>query len=309
MKPNGTKIWEKIKRQSHKDELKVLFMPYKAEMWDCLWSIYEAAVLDPYTYVDVLPMPYGIKKRGMVMKIRVDKFDVFESINEEALNKHYDIIFIHNIYDQNNLITECLYKTANLRACTDRLIYVPYFVSQKMPEEFIRQPGIKNVTDVVAEPQDVKTFMRILKEVGNKARVIKGKSPKYDYVSEPVLIPPEWLKTIGRRQEVILVNVHLNKLINDKYRSRYIRSKLSQYAHDPHICVIFRPHPLAAEAIQAAHPEWLGEWQNLVRWIKSINNFIYDTTSDYRLAFTASTKMITDGSSLKLLYDKPMEAL
>ena len=307
---NGQKIWEKVKRKSYKgDTLKVLFMPYKAEMWDSLWSIYEAAVLDPDTDVKVLPIPYGVKRHGRIFRIRIDKFKECEGIDEEALNKHYDIIFIHNIYDHNNLITECLYKTANLRACTDRLIYVPYFVSQKMPEVFIKQPGIKNVTDVVAEPQDVKTFKRILKEVGNNARVIRCKSPKYDYAEDPVLISPEWLRIIGRRQEVILVNVHLNGLINNQYQSAYIRSKLSQYAHDPHICVIFRPHPLASDAIRATHPEWLGEWQNLVRWVKSINNFIYDDTPDYRQAFCASTRMITDGSSLTLLYDKPMEAL
>lgn len=90
----------------------VVFLPYKASMWDALESIWDAACKDPDCDAYVVPIPYYDKNQDgsfgqmhyegelypdYVPIVRYDKFNLAEH--------QPDMIFIHNPYDESNYVT------------------------------------------------------------------------------------------------------------------------------------------------------------------------------------------------------------
>ena len=310
---NGKRIWRIIKKSLPvKRKYNVCFMPYKAEMWDSLKSIYDACMEDKRVKVTVKWLAYSLKERGRLTYRRVEQV---KGIPDEVIMDatvaypKFDVIFIHNIYDDENGVTEVIAKTSQIRHFTDRLVYVPYFVMDETPDNFIKKKGMYSVTDVVVDNAEEKArYKKAFYSMGISPDLIVCQSPKYDFVKEPVEIPEAWLPKL--RRENILVNAHLSRAYSNKNSISDIKTRLETYANDPLVCIIFRPHPLMVETIKSlGKPEKLAEWNELREWILSIDNFIYDATSDYRYAFQASDWMLTDASSLTLLYDKRQEKL
>lgn len=95
-----------------KVKLEILFMPYKSSMWDSLESIWREASADPDCDAYVVPIPYydrnpdhsfgdfhyeGREFPKDVPVIHYENYDLEE--------RRPDIIYIHNPYDGENLVT------------------------------------------------------------------------------------------------------------------------------------------------------------------------------------------------------------
>ena len=94
-----TKLKAKHKKQ-------VVFLPYKASMWDSLASIYEAALADPNCEPYVIPIPYFSKGQNGKLEEFHYEADLFPpevkitSWQDYPLaQKRPDVIYIHNPYD------------------------------------------------------------------------------------------------------------------------------------------------------------------------------------------------------------------
>ena len=122
----------------------VVFLPYKASMWDALESIWDAACKDPDCDAYVVPIPYYDKNQDgsfgqmhyegelypdYVPIVRYDKFNLAEH--------QPDMIFIHNPYDESNYVTSVhpFFYSVNLKRYTDCLVYVPYFTLKEVDPE------------------------------------------------------------------------------------------------------------------------------------------------------------------------------
>lgn len=144
---NANKIYKALRQKLIKAEnsirndikirTEVVFLPYKACMWDSLESVWKAVNADMDCDAYVIPIPYfdrnpdgslkeehyeGDQYPDYVPITRYDEFD-FEA-------HHPDTIYIHNGYDDCNIVTSIhpFFYSKNLKKFTDCLVYIPYFV-------------------------------------------------------------------------------------------------------------------------------------------------------------------------------------
>lgn len=133
-------LLDKLKREigEFPAKYRVLFLPYKYSMWDSLESIYEAAEKDPECEAYVMPIPYYDKDGHDNMIGMHDESDLYpKDLDVVSWREHTvdeinpDIIFIHNPYDEGNLVTSIHpdYYTWKLVRDDRLVVYVPYYVS------------------------------------------------------------------------------------------------------------------------------------------------------------------------------------
>lgn len=214
----------------------IVFLPYKASMWDSMESIYLAAKEDENTRAVVVPIAYYEKNPdGSLgrMYYEIDQYpeDVeVVSYEEYRLEKEKpDAVVIHNPYDDCNYVTSVhpQFYAANLKKYTKLLIYIPYFVlgdiaiddenAVEQVKHFCFMPGVIEADRVILESEAVRQIY--IDEYRKKARqyglspehtdkkALEGKflglgSPKFDKVvreqKTETAIPQAWMKYIQK---------------------------------------------------------------------------------------------------------------
>ncbi|MBQ5851065.1 MAG: hypothetical protein IIW54_09680, partial [Lachnospiraceae bacterium] len=182
---NPNKIIKKLKKQLLKiensikndvpEKKEVVFFPYKASMWDSLESVYLAAKEDFNCNAYCVPIPYYDRNPdGSLGQMHYEGREYpknIEVIDWQTYNfeeRKPDAIYIHNPYDEWNLVT-CVhprYFSSNLKKCTDKLVYIPYFVLDEIePDDqaridamkhFIWTPGVINADKVIVQSEKMK---------------------------------------------------------------------------------------------------------------------------------------------------------
>ena len=214
----------------------IVFMPYKASMWDSLESVYLAAKEDPDCDAYCVPIPYFDKNPdGSLgqMHYEIDQYpkniEVVNRLNYKLEERRPDVIYIHNPYDECNHVT-CVhpdYFSSRLKQYTDKLVYIPYFVLQEIEpddEKSIEQmrhfcflPGTINADRVIVQSEKMRQiyineYLKAAKVYGltgehlDRAKLEEKflglGSPKFDKVvntrKEDLDIPSEWLKVIEK---------------------------------------------------------------------------------------------------------------
>ncbi|MCI8524251.1 MAG: hypothetical protein HFI62_13750 [Lachnospiraceae bacterium] len=231
-----TKLYSGIKYDMPEDRKEVVFLPYKASMWDSLESVWEAADADENTDAYVIPIPYFDKNPDGSFKeehyegdlypknVPITRYDTYD-----LETRRPDVIYIHNPYDECNYVTSVhpYFYSKNLRKFTDKLVYIPYFVLPEIePDDqeavdnmkhFCFMPGTIYADQVIVQSEKMRTIyideyrkaakeMDLLYEHVDRSFLEKKflglGSPKLDKVSntkkENLEIPAEWLKVITR---------------------------------------------------------------------------------------------------------------
>ena len=178
------KIYKGLKKQllkienSAKNDItvrkEVVFLPYKASMWDSLESIYLAAKEDPNCDAYCIPIPYYDKNPdGSFRELHYEgaEYPDFVTITSEEYDfekRKPDAIYIHNPYDNFNLVTSVhpFFFSKNLKQFTDMLVYIPYFILNEIDPDnqeaidgmkhFIWTPGVINADKVVVQSEKMK---------------------------------------------------------------------------------------------------------------------------------------------------------
>lgn len=245
-KPECLQIYEKMKEQlllveenmnkEIPDKREVVFMPYKASMWDALESVYLAAKEDESCEAYVVPIPYFDRQAdGSLGAMHYEENEYPKSIEVTDWKSYNleermpDVVYIHNPYDEYNRVTSVHPKfySGNLKKYTEELVYIPYFVLPEIePDDeaaiesvkhFLFLPGIVNADKVIVQSEKMKQIYINEYLKGAKALGLTGAhldrekleekflglgSPKFDKVlntrKEDLEIPEEWLKIIQR---------------------------------------------------------------------------------------------------------------
>ncbi len=294
-------------REGIRANREMVFLPYKAAMWDSLESIYLAAKEDPTLDLYVVPIPYYEKNAD----------DSYRSLNYDGalfptdipitdyrtfdLKEHHpDVIFVHNIYDDTNFVT-CIkeeYHTQVLRQYTDLLIYVPYFVTDgHVPETFRDLAGYYNVDYIIAQgtmqSEDYSPYI--------KNKVIPLGSPKFDKVLRTKIcrenLPDDWKPHL--REKTIFLNVSLTGFLTHNEtmikKLRYVLGIVREY--EDKICLLFRPHPLTEPTLETMRPELLQPYRDLVADLEQTPNVIVDRTPIPETAIALSDAYIGEITS------------
>lgn len=316
------------------DKKVIVFLPYKASMWDSLESVWAVARDDKNCESYVIPIPYYEKNPdGTLGAMHYEGNDYPDYVpvtdwREYSLAEHRpDIIYIHNPYDEYNLITSVhpAFYSKELKKYTDMLVYIPYFIAinDKVEEQLCTTCGVLYADKVIVESEAVrKIYLDQLHQMerenhckdvfGNvDEKIIALGSPKLDRVRgmnrEDVRMPETWKGRIygpdGSRKKVILYNTTINALLNHSDRVLdKIESVLRIFKEEENIVLLWRPHPLLMSTIRSMRMVLYERYQDIVGRYREENWGIYDDTPDVERAITVSDAYYGDMSSVVELY-------
>lgn len=309
----------------------IVFLPYKASMWDSLESIWQAAVNDAeHCNAYVIPIPYAdltpehtAKEWHVEKELFPDYVPVidFRSVDLEKL--HPDVIFIHNPYDDCNYVTsvDSRYYSRELKKYTDCLVYVPYYVSQETNQAealaaCIATPAALNVDLIIVQSENMRQmYIDVLLNRTNmkerhywEARILGLGSPKFDKVRSGIKadfpLPPAWKKKIEGRK-VLLYNTSLDSLLlhPDKIGAK-LRWLFDFFRPREEVAFWWRPHPLTKAILGSMRPEIEEEYRTLEQAYIEAGWGIYDEGADFYPAVFWSDAYYGDASSVLYLYQE-----
>ncbi|WP_270312398.1 CDP-glycerol glycerophosphotransferase family protein [Ligilactobacillus agilis] len=331
-----TKLTTKL---SAKHKKQVVFLPYKASMWDSLASIYEAASADPSCDAYVVPIPYFTKdEHGKLKDLHYEgnlfpkEVPITSWKDYPLAKKRPDIIYIHNPYDGDNLVTTVLpaFYTEKLKQYTDLLVYVPYFVSlhERKYYEHTLNKGIENADVVFVQDEVVKAgyqgaWKRFAQEnptypwkrlEQNLAKIVALGNPKYDALNKTnpsnYPLPSEWKEKIyrldGSKKTVVFYNTTILdfNIHREKMLAKWIDVFNFFFSHQDEYTLIWRPHPLLLATIKSMNVKLATSYQQLVEQFKAAQFGIYDDSPDFYLAYTYADAFYGDLSSMAELFRK-----
>ena len=242
------------------EPLEVVFLPYKASMWDCMESVWEAACADSGCHATVMPIPYFDIKDGQVTARHYegDKFPTYVPVedyrNISLEDLRPDMIFVHNAFDDFNKVTSVLpqFYSRKLREVTKRLIYIPYYVTGEavyVTHRYI--PSYDNMDFIVTQCE--KMIASYAASIPKKKFLPFG-SPIADRIikleREKPVIPEEWKCMLPNGTDfggcrTVMLNTSISILMKEKDRFlnkiEYIFDVVKEMQG---VLLIWRPHPL-----------------------------------------------------------------
>lgn len=315
-------------------QTEVVFLPYKASMWDSLESIWKAADADLNCNAYVIPIPYYDRnpdgslgqlhyEGGMypddVPVIRYDKYDFAK--------RRPDAVFIHNGYDGCNLVTSVhpdFYST-QLRQYTDLLLYIPYFITvNSVSEDLCTVPGCWNADRTFLQSEKIRReyieafrklepLNRFYDNVNTLERkfVVLG-SPKFDKAisarPEDFHLPEQWVRLVtkpdGTKKKIVLYNTSIGSMLqeNERYLKK-LRCVLEAFQACRDVVLWWRPHPLIESTFRSMRPELLPEYLQIVKSFQKGGWGIFDTTANVDCAAAYADYYYGDsGSALQATF-------
>jgi len=317
------------------DRILKFFLPYNASMWDSLESVWMDAAADPACDAIVMPIPYYDKNpdgsirewhwEGEKLPENVPIVD-FRTVDLKQVQP--DEIYIHNPYDDNNYVTSVApeYYSYNLKECTNKLVYIPYYVTNvdTITTETIKGYAMQKVwlyaDCIILEADKVKKlYVDYLSQLygEDKREYFENKikatgSPKIDKAKRTKInwddIPSDWLSKIkkedGTMKKVIMYGSGLSDVLQygekllDKIENsfEYFKSKTDT------IAILWRPHPLIPSTIYSMRPELATRYEAIVEKYKKEDWGIYDETGDLHRSIALSDAYYGDDSSILNLF-------
>lgn len=326
---------------NEQEKTEVVFLPYKASMWDSLESVWEAAEADENCDAYVIPIPYYDRNSDGTLSemhyegaLYPDYVPITHYNDYNFETRKPDVIFIHNPYDDNNLVTTVhpYFYSKNLKKITDKLIYVPYFVlaepdpnDEKAIEKlshFITCPGVINANLVIVQSEAMRqVYVKVLYDLGKangiqkeywEKKILGFGSPKIDKVIKmkkgDVEIPKDWQKIIkksdGSLKKIVFYNTGLSALLEHSEKMlEKIKSVLKIFKEKKEdIALLWRPHPLMKATIGSMRPKLWEEYEKIVNSYIDEKWGIYDDTPNNDRAIVLSDAYYGDASSMVTLY-------
>lgn len=321
----------------------VVFLPYQVSMWDSLESIWEEACKDEAVNCRVIPIPYyDVNKDNSLgeMHYESDKFPPNVPITSyekyDLAVHHPDVIFFHNPYDGLNHVTRIPenYYSIHLKPCTDLLVYIPYFVSEKggPSDHQCSMPGVLCADKVAVQEGEIfEKYVRLhdeaLEENGWKGKLVASKdkfmplgSPKFDKLTNAHFaledLPVEWQKKIrksdGTRKKIIYYNSTISTALHDTEGFfRRMKEFFSVFQEcEGEAVLLWRLHPLLLKTFRRLRENAEEELLELLLEFREAEWGILDETPDPTMGLSISDAYYgTHDSSILTVYrklDRPM---
>lgn len=286
----------------------ILFLPYKASMWDSLESIWLAAKDDERCQAYVMPIPYCDRKPdGQVAEwhCEAELFPEYVPITNfkeyNIAKRKPDVIYIHNPYDGYNFVTSVHpdYYSAELKKHTNTLVYVPYFVTGgDLAKSFCELPSYCNVDKIIIQSEKLIPYYS---KTLTKNKLVPLGSPKFDrvfyYQKNKPAIPAVWAKRIGNKK-VVFYNTSLSGILEFGQKAldkmRYV---LSRFAGRDDVVVLWRPHPLTKATLKSMLPDLFNEYTKIEEDFIRNEIGVFDITPDVTKSIAISDAYLGEVSS------------
>lgn len=303
------------------EEYEVVFLPYKASMWDSLESIWQASVRDTKCRTFVIPIPYYDKNPDGSIGCEHYEYEQFPEdvplINYGEVNleiRQPDVIYIHNPYDNCNRVTSVhpQYYAKNLRNCTEKLVYVPYFVLEgsAIPSTLAIVPGVLYsdyviVRNNVERQEYINRFVEQQIPIDIAKKLLPLGSPKLDKIKcmskVKMTVPEEWREKI-KGKKIIFYNTTLNGVLKEDEYLDKIQTVFEYFRKRKDVVLIWRPHPLLETTIKSMREKLFLRYLSIKHEYLIDNIGILDRSEDMSIAIALSDAYYGDGSSIVWLY-------
>lgn len=299
----------------------MVFLPYKASMWDSLESVWKAADADPECEAYVIPIPYYDKNPDGTLGTFHYEGDLYPDYVQITDYKQYnlaerrpDAVFIHNPYDAANVVTtvDPVYYSNNLKKYTECLVYIPYYAtSGDMAEGQALCPAYLYADYIVIQHE---SFRELFDKRISDEKFLAFGSPKFDRIihmcQNPPEIPDKW-KEIVKGKKVYFYNTSIGGMLeNTGSFLKKIAYVFQQFENREDACILWRPHPLLESTFASMRKEYLAEYKSLKQKFIDEKLGIYDNTPNIENSIVLADAYIGDaGSSVTALFGvvgKPM---
>lgn len=329
-----SQVTSQMKDDIPDDKKEIVFLPYKASMWDSLESVWRAAKEDESCEAYVIPIPYFDKNPdGSFGQFHYEGNEYPDDVSvtdwqEYSIPEHRpDAIYIHNPYDQYNYVTSVHpdFYASNLRKYTDLLVYIPYFVAidDHVESHFCTTSGVLYAHKVIVQSKKVRqTYIKEFHkfEKKNNCKGVFGRiedkvaalgSPKFDRAAYPrqedQKIPEDWEKIIrrpdGSKKKVILYNTTIESTLKESEDMLdKIEDVLKLFEKERETALLWRPHPLLKTTLKSMRPDLLQHYIHIEERYKNGGWGIYDESADLYRAIAISDAYYGDMSSVVELY-------
>lgn len=238
-----------ILKKSNDNIKTVVFMPYKPECWDMFDALFRDYQNKEEFSVIVMPLQYYYKNIDGTVDEYISEHALPDYVNE-YIDYNYnfeeenpDIIIIQNPYDGYNGAgtVHPRFYSKNLAIHTDRLIYIPYFITDEISsmdmrayismDAYVTMPGVVYADEVILQSEDNKEiYIRKLTEFfgegtrnewetkinGTGAEYISKRSSAFKFNR----MPSEWkdmaAKQDGSYKKIVLYYVSTNGVLEHK---------------------------------------------------------------------------------------------
>jgi hypothetical protein len=321
------------------DRLEVVFLPYNASMWDSLESVWMAAREDADCDAYVIPIPYNDRKEDgslgefhyegdqLPARVPITHYDAYD-----LEIRHPDVIYIHNPYDEYNILTsvDSRFYARRIRFFTEKLVYIPYFVLEEPDvdsevslegvKHFVITPGVFYADQVILQSENMRNaYIRIYTQELIRRRVsfntpdIEKKflgtgSPKFDRIGRVSVdfeqLPEGWRNLLkkpdGTRKKVIFYNTSVGAMLKAGptmlTKIRHVLDVFRSYRDE--VVLLWRPHPLMKVTIEVTYPEFWNKYRKIVESYVQEGWGIYDDSSDLDRAIALADAYYGDTSSV-----------
>lgn len=296
-------------------KVRIAFFPYKYSMWDSLESIWSAASEDVNCECQIVPIPYYTKGRDGKFSIKHYEGEEFSKISSIVNYEEYffekeqpDIMYIHNPFDQCNLVTmiEPRFFSTELKKYGGILVYVPYYISGYCIKyedlNLISARAVINSDYIILQSESLKRAYEYW-GIPEKKLLVLG-SPKVDAVINEKRkegLSKNW-ETKLKGKKVILLNSSIGELLNNSNYLSDLQKIISYILEKRNFALIWRPHPLLYDTIIEMRRKEKEKYEEIVKMIMVSANGVIDDNSDARTAMWNSDAMISDYSSLLMQY-------
>lgn len=287
------------------EKYEMLFLPYKASMWDSMESIWASAIQDTRYDVKVMPIPYIEKDENGengIVKWEGDQLppyvEITSFLNYEIDKSHPEIIIIHNPCDEYNTVASVLpkYYSYELKKNTEILAYVPYYVTGgSQSDSFYNLPSYEHIDFIFTQNDNFKEYFH---KDFNKKLVPLG-SPKIDkVVNNKFKLDTVDEDLNNNEKKVILYNTSISSLLQEREKSidkmKYVFDYF-KYRRD--VKLVWRPHPLTEATINSMAKELELKYKNLRDIFLNENIGILDKSSDVTKSVKSADAYIGEETS------------
>lgn len=301
-------------RNDIKVRLEMVFLPYKASMWDSLESVWQAADADPACDAYVVPIPYydrnpdgslgtyhyeGDNLPSYVQTIHYDRYSFAD--------RKPDAVFIHTPYDNANYVTSIdpRFYSGELKKHTEYLVYIPYYATAGgMSEAQAQCPAYYNADYIIIQAPK---YCNYFDQSVPREKLIPLGSPKFDRVirmcGDPPKPPEEWEgKMAGKK--VYFYNTSIQGMLgNTEAFLKKMEYVFQCFRGREDACLLWRPHPLLESTFHSMRPMYKPVYDALRNEFINEGAGIYDDTPDIEMAIAHSDAYIGDaGTSVTSLF-------
>lgn len=273
------------------DRLEIVFLPYKAAMWDSLESVWMAAKEDERCDTYVVPIPYYDRNPdGTFSQYHYEGDMMPEYVpityyeNYDIQKRWPDIVYIHNPYDQYNYVTSVdpRFYSHELKKYTEKLVYIPYYsTTGGMMESQADCSAYYYADYIVIQAEKYRKFFA--PDIPQEKLLPFG-SPKFDRIiricNDPPEPPEEWKKKMAGKK-VYFYNTSLNGMLgNTKAFLKKMEYVFSCFQGREDACLLWRPHPLFESSLDSMRAEFRPAYDLLKNYFMKYDLGIYDDTPD-----------------------------